>query len=166
MTAATQAVRRKTLVDAWADEALAEADAVEVRKVERAAAEAAAAAEIEVLTVEKDRLAEARLRAIGVAEAAAGELVLALGFVLEQAADERLVRGKLGVRQTEVHPVALEKRLSGYLGHALRRLVGPQAPRFGHLTLPKHFPMDGRTWVDDERFRTGLKMEREDENEA
>ncbi len=72
------------------------------------------------------------------------------------------LRGKLGEHQSPVNLVPLQRRLSTYLADSLRRLVGLQAPRFGHLGLPSYFPLGGKTWVEAEQVHTGEKMEKED----
>ena len=170
MAVATQA-RRKAVVDTWVDEALAAEDEAEAARVEREAAEAAAEARRADLTAERARLVEDRLKAIAVAEEKAADLIEAFVTVLACAGAERRCRGELGERHGTVHRDSVERRLSGYLAHELRRLTGSRAPRFGLLGLPALFPMAGRTWAEDETFRTGERpvetpdMEKEDDGE-
>ena len=156
-----QAARRREYLDEIADEALAEVDAAAARKVELS--EAAAVAEVEkvTLTAEKDRLAAARSQSLASAEPVADALVEALASVLEYAALERHVCGKLKTPQIALNHTAVERRLSNYLAVTLRRLATPQAPRWGVLGLPPYSPMDGRTWVQEERRQTGERMEEE-----
>ncbi len=155
--------RRKAFFNAWADGALAEEDEAEARKVKRSEAEAVAAAETEELTAELDRLVGARMQAIGAAEVTARALVDQFAAIIDAAARERTVRSRLKAPQLAVNQDGLMRRLSGYLSDELTRLTGPQVTRFGHLSLARHFPLGGRSWVEDEAFRTGVKMEKEDE---
>ena len=111
MTATPQAVRRKAVVDAWADQALREADAVEARAAEQAKAEVEAEAERAALTVERDRLAAARLQAIGVAERLAGELIDQFAGILDAAA--RLA-GEGGCIDTRLLEQAVQHRFAAY----------------------------------------------------
>ena len=147
--------RRADYLAGVADEALREADEAEAAREARRKAEATAAAEIEALTAQLDVLVEARLKAIAAAEVKARELVEAFAGILDGAAEERTVRSRLKVSQIAVHHDGLERRLSGYLSDSLRRLTGPNVPRFGYLGLARHFPMDGPGWVETETFRTG-----------
>ncbi len=150
-----QAARRREYLDEIADAALAEVDASEARKVELSKAEAAAKVGRLELTAELERLVGARMQAIASAEIKARALVDEFAEILDAAARERTVRSRLKAPQIAVNQDGLMRRLSGYLSDELRRLTGPLRPRFGHLTLPKHFPLDGRSWVEDEAFRTG-----------
>jgi hypothetical protein len=158
-----QAARRREYLDEIADAALAEFDASEARKVELSEAEAVSEEERLELTAELDRLVTARMGAIASAEIAAGTLVDLFSGILDAAAAERLVRSKLKATQIAVNQDHLIRRLSGYLSDELTRLTGPQVTRFGHLSLARHFPLGGRSWVEDEAFRTGVKMEKVDE---
>ncbi len=157
-----QAARRREYLDEIADAALAEVDASEARKVELS--EAAAVAEVErlELTAELEGLVGARMQAIGSAEIKARALVDLFAEIIDAAAKERLVRSKLKAPQLAVNQDGLMRRLSGYLSDELTRLTGPQVTRFGHLSLARHFPLCGRSWAEDEAFRTGEKMEVED----
>ncbi len=157
--------RRRDYLAGIADAALGAEDEEAARKAEQAKAEVEAEARRQELTVEQDRLAAARSQSLATAEAAADALVEALASVLEFAALERRVRSKLGERQFSVNHLPLEKRLSNYLADSLRRLVGPNAPRWGQLGLPTHFPLEGKTWVETERRQTGEKLEKEDEQD-
>ncbi len=158
-----QAARRREYLDQIADEALADVDASEARRVEASAAEAVAEEERLELTGELEGLVAARMQAIGSAEIKARALVDLFAGIIDAAAKERLVRSKLKAPQLAVNQDGLMRRLSGYLSDELTRLTGPQVTRFGHLSLARHFPLGGRSWVQDEGFRTGVKMEKEDE---
>ena len=157
--------RRRAYLDEVADEALAAEDETAARAAEQERAEAEAEARRAALTAEKQRLSAARSQSLATAEVAADALVEALASVLEFAALERHVRSELGERQFSVNHLPLEKRLSNYLADSLRRLVGPNAPRWGQLGLPTHFPLEAKTWVETERRQTGEKLEKEDEQD-
>ena len=150
-----QAARRREFLDAIADEALAEVDAAAARKVELSAVAAASEEERLELTGELEGLVEARMKAIGSAEVTARALVDQFAGIIDAAGAERRVRSKLGVTQIAVAQDGLVRRLSGYLSAELTRLTGQQVRRFGHINLARHFPLDGRSWTDDEAFRTG-----------
>lgn len=163
MAATSQAARRREYLDEIADAALAEVDAVDARKAELSKAEAAAKVGRLELTGELEGLVAARMKAIGSAEIKARALVDLFAGIIDAAAKERLVRSKLKASQIAVNQDHLIRRLSGYLSAELTRLTGQQVRRFGHISLARHFPLDGRSWVEDEAFRTGVKMEKEDE---
>ena len=154
--------RRRDYLAGIADAALGAEDETAARAAEQEKAEVEAEARRQELTAEQDRLAAARSQSLATAEAAADALVEALASVLEYAALERHVRGKLKTPQIGLSHTAVERRLSNYLAASLRRLATPQAPRWGVLGLPPYSPMDGRTWVQEERRQTGEKLEKDD----
>ena len=158
-----QAARRREYLDQIADEALADVDASEARRVEASAVAAASEEERLELTGELEGLVAARMQAIASAEIKARALVDLFAGIIDAAAKERTVRSRLKAPQIAVNQDGLVRRLSGYLSAELTRLTGPQVTRFGHLSLARHFPLGGRSWVQDEGFRTGVKMEKVDE---
>ena len=158
-----QAARRREYLDEIADEALAEVDAAAARRVEASAVAAASEEERLELTGELEGLVAARMQAIASAEIKARALVDLFAGIIDAAAKERTVRSRLKAPQIAVNQDGLVRRLSGYLSAELTRLTGPQVTRFGHLSLARHFPLGGRSWVEDEAFRTGVKMEKVDE---
>ncbi len=164
-TAATQAVRRKAVVDAWADERLAEVDAVEAEREARQKAEAEAAAQRAELEGRRTKLEAARLTAIAEADAAADLLVKAFRQVLDLAAEERNVTGRLGLPLVHVTEGGLKRRLSTYLSHSFRAMEGPTVPSFGGLKLAHKSPLPGGSWAAAERFLTGRRSNDDEDPE-
>ena len=98
MTAATLATRRAAVVERLADEVIAEEDEVERRRTEAAAAARAAEKQRLELSSRRDALAEARLGALSVAEAACHEMVTTMGKVLSLGGELAGVYVALGER--------------------------------------------------------------------
>ncbi len=150
--------RRQKYFEQWADGHLAEEDAAAAEKAARKAADQAAAKRRGELEAELARMSEERLEAIGQAECVAQELVRIIGGIFERAPAERTVRSQLAERQIACSEDGLAKRLSSYVAHEFRELkcVGANKPRFGILSLPPHYPLEG-SWVDSELIRIGEK---------
>lgn len=90
-----------------------------------------------------------RMRLVEQCESTTNTLVETMRRVVALGGEEAKLRSELGETPIALSPPAIRRRLGRYLSAALRRIEGPNAPRFGEIVLcPNVRPAP--SWVEGE----------------